>query len=232
MKIQRWMVVWLNPNHVAQKASQSLGFFHAMTVLLLGIGLGGGLFLAPTDYQQGDMFRVMYVHVPSAILSLLIYSIMGLSSLCYLIWKTKIHDKLARSSAPIGFGFTLVTLVSGAIWGKPMWGAYWVWDARLTSELILAILYLGYIGLDKACEQHPARLRLLAYFAVFGLIDVPIVHYSVQWWYTLHQGQSLSATVVKIHPAMLWPLLFCLGGFFMFYCANLCLRLRRVGEEG
>ncbi|MFM8453635.1 MAG: heme ABC transporter permease CcmC [Gammaproteobacteria bacterium] len=227
-KISYFLYRFLSLPYVSKQAAYWALPLNLLAVLVLGIGFYWGLFVAPLDYQQGDMFRVIYIHVPAAILSLFIYTLIGLSSICYLVWKTKIHDRIAQHSAPIGLSFTLITLITGAIWGKPMWGAYWVWDARLTAELILGILYLGYIGLNQALARHPHRAQLLAYLGILGLLDVPIVHYSVKWWYTLHQGQSLSLNLAEsaIHSSMLKPLLICILGFFIFYGANLSLRLR------
>ena len=178
------------------------------TLLLFGIGLSWGLAFAPPDYQQGDGFRIMYVHVPAAAFSMAVYVAMAIAGGIALVWRIKVAAMVARSCAPVGAAFTFLALATGALWGKPMWGTWWVWDARLTSELILLFLYLGYIGLQEAIDDWDTASRAGAVLSLVGLINIPIIHYSVEWWYTLHQG----ATIFKlgrpsIAPAMLWPLL-------------------------
>jgi heme exporter protein C len=166
------------------------------------------LAFAPADYQQGDSFRIIYVHVPAATFSMGVYVAMAISGGIGLIWRIKVAAMASRSCAFIGAAFTFLALVTGSLWGKPMWGTWWVWDARLTSELILLFLYLGYIGLQEAIEDRDTASRAGAVLALVGLVNIPIIHYSVEWWYTLHQG----ATIFKLGkpsmvPAMLWPLL-------------------------
>jgi len=199
-------------------------------------GSYAALYYSPPDYQQGDAFRIIYVHVPCAFLSLLIYTIISLSSLVYLVWKLKMADVIASSSASLGAAFTLTALLTGAIWGKPMWGTWWIWDARLTSELILLFLYLAYLSLRAALPSGPLVRKICGIVALMGLIDIPIVHYSVQWWHTLHQGPTL-ASFAKPSMAweMLWPMLIMGTGFGLFYVSMLCLRaqaelLRRESE--
>jgi heme exporter protein C len=178
-------------------------------IILLLAGLYGGLVYAPPDYQQGDSFRIMYIHVPSAWMSLFIYMIMAGSGAVGLIWHIKVADVIARSSAPLGASFTFLTLVTGSIWGKPMWGTWWVWDARLTSELILLFLYLGYIALQSAFSDRRVAARAGAILALVGVINIPIIHYSVEWWSTLHQGPTVTKlSAPSIHISMLIPLLF------------------------
>jgi len=179
-------------------------------VVLLGISYGivGGLYLSPPDYQQGDCFRIIYIHVPFAILSVFLYSAMGILSLIFLIWRIKIADMLAFSIAPIGALFAFLALVTGSIWGKPMWGTWWIWDARLTSELILLFLYLGYIALYKALLSNKQPKIAPAILAVVGLVDLPIIHYSVYWWNTLHQGATITKFAKpSMDSSMLYPLL-------------------------
>jgi len=190
-------------------------------------GLYGGLVLAPADYQQGDSFRIIYLHVPSAWMSLFVYLIMAFSGAVSLIWRIKITDIIARASAPIGASFTFIALVTGAIWGKPMWGTYWVWDARLTSELILLFLYLGYIGLQSAFDDKRIAARAGAILALIGVINIPIIHYSVEWWSTLHQGPTISKfDKPSIHLTMLIPLLLMVVAFKTFYITTLLIRAR------
>ena len=190
-------------------------------------GLYGGLVLAPADYQQGDSFRIIYLHVPSAWMSLFVYLIMAFSGAVSLIWRIKITDIIARASAPIGASFTFIALVTGAIWGKPMWGTYWVWDARLTSELILLFLYLGYIALQSAFDDKRIAARAGAILALIGVVNIPIIHYSVEWWSTLHQGPTISKfNKPSIHLTMLIPLLLMVVAFKTFYITTLLIRAR------
>jgi heme exporter protein C len=190
-------------------------------------GLYGGLVLAPADYQQGDSFRIIYLHVPSAWMSLFVYLIMAFSGAVSLIWRIKITDIIARASAPIGASFTFIALTTGAIWGKPMWGTYWVWDARLTSELILLFLYLGYIALQSAFDDKRIAARAGAILALIGVINIPIIHYSVEWWSTLHQGPTISKfDKPSIHLTMLIPLLLMVVAFKTFYITTLLIRAR------
>ncbi len=194
---------------------------------LLLAGLYGGLVLAPPDYQQGDSYRIIFIHVPSAWMSLFIYVVMAAAGAVGLIWRIKVAEAIAAASAPVGAWFTFLALVTGSLWGKPMWGTYWVWDARLTSELILLFLYLGVIGLYSAIEDRRTASRATAVLSLVGLVNIPIIHYSVQWWNTLHQG----STIVKfgapsIHLSMLIPLLIMAFGFKLYYFMVLLMRSR------
>jgi heme exporter protein C len=190
-------------------------------------GLYGGLVLAPADYQQGDSFRIIYIHVPSAWMSLFVYMVMAISGGIGLIWRVKLAEIIARSSAPIGATFTFIALVTGAIWGKPMWGTYWVWDARLTSELILLFLYLGYIALQSAFEDRRVAARAGAILALVGVVNIPIIHYSVEWWSTLHQGPTITKLdKPSMHLSMLVPLIFMVFAFKTYYISNLLIRAR------
>ena len=198
-----------------------------ISAVLFVAGLVGGLILAPADYQQGESFRIIYVHVPSAWLSMFCYMVMASAGAAGLIWKVKMGDIMARACAPLGASFTFVALATGSLWGKPMWGTWWVWDARLTSELILLFLYLGYIALQSAIEDRRAAARAGAVLAVVGVVNIPIIHYSVEWWSTLHQG----ATVTKfdkpsIDVSMLIPLLLMALAFQVFFFASLLVRAR------
>jgi heme exporter protein C len=163
----------------------------ALSAGLIGYALLGGLWLAPPDYQQGEAFRIIYVHVPAAALSLSVYTGMALAGAVALIWRLKLAECVLVATAPVGASLTALALVTGMLWGKPMWGAYWVWDARLTSELILLFLYLGVIGLHQAIEDPRRAARACAWLALVGVINVPIVKYSVDWWNSLHQGATL-----------------------------------------
>jgi heme exporter protein C len=153
--------------------------------------------ISPADYQQGDGYRIIFIHVPSAILSMMVYAVMAISGGIGLIWQIKMAEVVAKVSAPIGAGFTIIALATGAIWGKPMWGAWWVWDARLTSELVLLFLYLAYMSLNSAFDNPRTAAKSSSILAIVGLINLPIIHYSVKWWNTLHQGYSVGTGGIK-----------------------------------
>lgn len=200
-----------------------------VAALLIGYGLVGGLALAPPDYQQGDAFRIIYVHVPAAWLSLSVYMAMASAALVAIIWRIKLAECVVVAAAPLGASFTAVALLTGMLWGKPMWGAYWVWDARLTSELVLLFLYLGVIGLNQAFEDPRAAARNCSLLALVGVINVPIVKYSVEWWNSLHQVATISRIgKPAISSEMLWPLLGMTVGFMAFSAWAL---LRRAQNE-
>lgn len=200
-------------------------FWPAM--LLMVIGAVGGLVLAPEDYQQKDAFRIIYVHVPSASLSLMIYVTMAVAAGVGIIWRIKLAHAVAAACAPIGAWFTVATLVTGSIYGKPMWGTWWEWDPRLTSELILLFLYLGYMALRASFDDTQRADRASAILAIVGVVNVPIVKYSVVWWNSLHQGPSISKLAApSIAGSMLWPLLIMMLAFILYFGAVLCDRLR------
>lgn len=206
--------------HVAACCFLAAGF-------LLSYGLLAALFVAPVDYLQKEAVRIMYVHVPCAILSLTIYTIIGIASVVFLVWKIKLADIIAQVSASFGAAVTFLALITGALWGKPMWGTWWVWDARLTSELILLFLYFGYIGLRSAVNNKQIAAKLCAILAVVGLIDIPIIHYSVNWWHTLHQGASITKFAKpSIAMGMLYPLVAVIFAMYLLYIAITCLRAR------
>ncbi len=189
--------------------------FYALGFSLICYALYLGLCLVPSDHQQGELFRIMYVHVPMAMLSLSWYVALAIFSAVFWIWHIKMADTAAAATAIVGSLITVLALVSGSIWGKPTWGTWWLWDARLTSECLLLLLYMGVIALRFTLHPVSYARSMAAMIATLGLIDVPIVHYSVNWWYTLHQGQSLSLfSQSKIAWVMLWPLLCALAGFF------------------
>jgi heme exporter protein C len=195
--------------------------------LLIAGGLWGGLVLAPPDYQQGDGYRIIYVHAPSAWMSLMVYTTMALAAAVGLVWRIKVAHAVAASCAAIGASFTFAALVTGALWGQPMWGTYWQWDPRLTSELILLFLYLGYMGLRAGLEDTQRADRASAVLAVVGVINVPIIHYSVTWWNSLHQAPSVMRLAKPtLPPSMLVPLMMMLLGFTLLFAALLLVRLR------
>lgn len=194
---------------------------------LLLVGAGWGLAVAPADYQQGDSYRIMFIHVPAAWLSMLTYMVMAGGAFVFLVWRIKLADMLAKTCAPLGAAFTALTLVTGSLWGKPMWGTWWAWDARLTSELVLLFLYLGLIALRGAIDEPQRAGRATALLALVGVVNIPIIHFSVEWWNTLHQPASLTRMAgPAIHPAMLTPLLLMIAGFTVYFLAVLLQRLR------
>lgn len=211
-------------------AGRAQPWLSVATVVLLGYGLVGGLVLAPADYQQGEGFRIIYVHVPAAWMSLFIYSVMAGAAVVALIWRIKLAECVVTSCAPIGASFTALALLSGMLWGKPMWGTYWTWqDARLVSELILLFLYLGVAGLQQAIGDARAAARACALLALVGFVNVPIVHYSVEWWNTLHQGPTITKfDKPSIDASMLWPLLAAALGFTTFFVQVLLLRVQNA----
>ena len=199
----------------------------AACALLLLYGLYGGLVLAPADYQQGDSFRIIYVHVPAAWMSLFIYVVMAIAGIIGLVWRMKMAEVVLISSAPVGAAFTFLALVTGSLWGKPMWGTWWVWDGRLTSELILLFLYLGVIALHNAIEDRQSAARAVAILAIVGVVNIPIIHYSVEWWATLHQGPTVTKLDrPSIHIDMLIPLLVMAVAFKLYYATALLIRAR------
>jgi heme exporter protein C len=219
----------ISPKYCYQLAGYFIPWLGFICFMLMGYGVWSALFLVPADYQQGDAFRIIYVHVPTAFLSLGIYTIIFFNSVLYLIWRIKIADIVAEASAIIGATYTLIALFSGALWGKPMWGTWWIWDARLTSELILLFLYLGYMGLRSAIHDSERRAKASAILAMVGMVDIPIVHFSVSWWATLHQGATLSKFAKpSIAPEMLYPLLVMIVAFFLFYLTLLLVRVRSL----
>jgi heme exporter protein C len=189
--------------------------FIAMIAICLGWGWGIGF--SPADYQQGDSVRIIYLHVPAAFLSLSIYALMAVCAAVVLIWRIKIAGILLKSAAEVGLLMTLVALVTGSVWGKPTWGTWWVWDARLTGELILLFIYAGLLALEHVIGEKSGADRIIAIICWIGLLDLPIIHYSVQWWNTLHQGSTLLVMAKpKIHSSMLYPLLISLLGMMSF----------------
>ena len=198
-----------------------------ITLLLLGFGLYQGFFVAPTDYQQGESYRIIFIHVPAAWMSMFVYMAMAVSSIVALVWRIKVAEIVIGECAVIGATFTALALITGMLWGKPMWGTYWVWDARLTSELVLLFLYFGVIALHGAFEDPRTGAKAAAILAIVGIINIPIIKYSVEWWSTLHQP----ATVAKfdkpsMHISMLIPLLVMAFAFKTYFLALLFSRTR------
>jgi len=216
-----------NPTRFLKIANAVLPWTGGLTVLLLGAGLYLALLNSPPDYQQGETVRIMYVHVPSAWMALFVYLTMAVASAVALIWRHPLADISAKAAAPIGAGFTIICLATGSLWGKPMWGTWWVWDARLTSMLILLFLYLGYIALVNAFDDPNRGYRAAGILALVGVVNLPVIKFSVDWWNTLHQP----ASVVRldgpaIHPDILLPLIVMALAFKLFFVTVLILRIR------
>ncbi len=200
---------------------------YGIALVLGAIALYGGLVLAPADYQQGDSYRIIFIHVPCAWMGLFIYGFMAANAFIALVWRIKLSETLAMASAPIGAAFTFITLVTGSLWGKPMWGTWWTWDARLTSELVLLFLYLGVIGLYHAIDDRRQAARAAAFLALIGIVNLPIVHFSVNWWNTLHQGTTVRLLgPSQMDASMLWPLLIMTLATKFYFAGSLFSRTR------
>lgn len=209
-----------------------LPYLWVLAAGVIGAGLYMSLFASPADYQQGETVRIMYIHVPAAWLALFGYSCMAGASAMALIFRHPLADVAAKSAAPIGAAFTFLALVTGALWGKPMWGTWWVWDARLTSVLVLFFLYLGYMALNSAFDDPQRGSKASAILAMVGFVNVPIIKFSVDWWNTLHQPASIvRMDGPTIHPDMLWPLFLMIGAFTTYFLWVLLLRMRRELTE-
>jgi len=222
-----WFHRLASPPHVYAFARRWTPWFGGFAGIAMVVALYGGLVLAPADYQQKDAFRMVYVHAPTAWLSLMIYTTMAVAAAVGLVWRMKVAHAAAAACAPIGAWFTVAALGTGMLWGKPMWGAYWVWDPRLTAELVLLFLYFGYMGLRAGIEDPVKADKASAMLAVVGVVNVPIIKFSVEWWNSLHQ----TATVMqlgkpKMDGDMLWPLLLMLLGFALYFITVLLIRLR------
>jgi heme exporter protein C len=199
---------YMNPTRFMALTDRVLPWLGAAAAALLGVGLFAAFFLVPPDYQQGETVRIMYIHVPAAWLGMFAYIVMTSASLGVLVWRHPLADAAQKTAAPLGAVFTFVCLVTGSLWGKPMWGTYWVWDARLTSYLVLFLLYLGIIAIRQTMDDTPRGARVAAIMTLVGLIDIPIIKFSVDWWNTLHQPASVfRAGGSTISGSMLWPLL-------------------------
>jgi len=228
---RRWvyaLIMWqklVSPKHFYFYSLRFLPWIAAIALICLACGAMGGLIFAPADYQQGDAFRIIYVHVPASILSLFIYTFMAVCALAAIIWRIKLAEVLLKASAPIGLMMTLLALITGSIWGKPMWGTWWIWDARLTSELLLFFLYFAIIAIMNAIRDPSTAARAAAIIVLVGLADIPIIHYSVNWWNTLHQGATITRFAKPaIADSMLYPLLLMITGFFFYFAGLLTYR--------
>jgi heme exporter protein C len=206
------------------------------SVLLLVTGAVWALLFVPPDYQQGNSVRIMYIHVPAAILAQSGYVMMALAASVFLIWRIKMADVAVQCIAPLGASITFLALITGAIWGKPTWGTWWVWDARLTSTLILLFLYVGIIALRAALDRRANAGRACAILALVGVVNLPVIKYSVNWWFTLHQPASFSLTEKPAMPVEMWmPLLFMVIAYYFFFFTVWIMRIRNeilVRERG
>ena len=222
----RAMLNLANPTVFLAVARRLLPWLAGLTAVLFVVGLTLGL-RAPPDYQQGETAKIMYLHVPAAWLSTFIYGVMTLAALGTLVWRHPIADAAQKAAAPLGAGFTFICLVTGSLWGKPMWGTYWVWDARLTSVLVLFILYLGLIALWRSIEEPGRAARAAAILTLVGAVDLPIIKFSVDWWNTLHQPASVFRMGgPTIAPTMLWPLLVMAVGYSLLFATLLLAAMR------
>jgi len=221
------MLRFANPARFMRLSAAILPYCAGATAALLAVGVILALFVAPPDYQQGEAVRIMYVHVPAAYMSSLVYAVVALGSAVALIWRHPLADIAAQEAAPLGAGFTLICLVSGSLWGEPMWGTWWVWDARLTSVLVLFFLYLGYIALVHAFDDPTRGAKAGAILALVGVVNLPIIKFSVDWWNTLHQPASIFRLGgPTIAASMLWPLFIMALGFTLFFVTLLLVRMR------
>ena len=229
------MFDWLaNPNRFNRITEKIQPCILLIAIITLISGLYFGLFDSPTDYQQGDAVRIMYVHVPSAWLASILYFILAISCVFYLVWKHPLADLVSSSIAPIGALFSALTLVTGSLWGKPMWGTWWVWDARLTSMLVLFFFYLGYILLSNAFERKIDGSKTASVLAIVGLINLPIVKFSVDWWHTLHQPASIiKIGGPSIDDKMLLPLILMIFAlsFFSLYMIILNVKTKLIEKK-
>jgi heme exporter protein C len=216
-----------NPQRFMALSGWAMPAAAVLAVVLFAIGLPWGLIYSPADYQQGEMVRVMYVHVPAAWWSLGIYAFMGAASSVALVWRHALADIAARAAAPIGATYAALCLLTGSLWGAPTWGTWWVWDARLTSMLVLFLTYLGYLALIFAVEDTERASRLAAVLCLAGLVNLPIVHFSVEWWSTLHQPSSFIRTGgLALHPSILAPLLVMAGAYAAAFAALVLANMR------
>ncbi len=227
IKLPKWFYQLASPRWFYDITSKLSPWFAAVAFILMLVGAVWGLAFAPADYQQGNSFRIIYIHVPTAILAQSCYMLMAIAGAIGLIWKIKVAHMIAKSCAPIGASMALLALITGAIWGKPTWGAWWVWDARLTSMLVLFFLYIGVIALTSAFEHIASGDKAAAVLSLVGLVNIPIIKYSVEWWNTLHQGATFKMTEKPAMPADMWiPLLIMIIGFYCFFAVMLMSRTR------
>ncbi|WP_299494113.1 heme ABC transporter permease [uncultured Shewanella sp.] len=223
----KWLHSYADPQKAYRLSNILLPWFSYLAMLFIGVGTLWGLLFAPSDYQQGDSYRIIFIHVPAASMSMTAYVAMASASFVGIVWQIKSADWVAASIAPVGAVMTFIALITGAAWGKPMWGTWWVWDARLTSELILLFLYLGVIALYASFEDKVLAARAAGILAIVGVVNIPIIKYSVEWWSSLHQPSTIKITEESTMSSdMLYPLLINIGGFGLLLGAITLLRFR------
>lgn len=215
-----------NPARFLRIARPATGWLLGIGLVLAAAGMAGGLTLSAPDYLQGETVRILYVHVPAAWLGMAGWAGIAAAALSQLVWRHPLAAVAGRAIAPCGAAFTAICLASGSIWGRPTWGTWWEWDGRLTSMLILLFLYLGYMALASAEKERSGEGRITAIFGLVGAINLPIIHYSVLWWRTLHQGQSIGFAGSTIDPSILWPLPLTFVGFTCLFAAAVLMRIR------
>ncbi len=221
-----------NPARFMRLSGALLPLLAGSTILVLAVGLYLALMVAPPDYQQGQSVRIMFVHVPAAWMALFVYLVVAVASLVALVWRHPLAEIAAQAAAPLGAAFTLVCLVTGSLWGRPMWGTWWAWDARMTSVLVLFFLYLGYIALVNAFDDMTRGARAGSVLALVGIVNLPIIKFSVDWWNTLHQaGSVFRAGGPTINSSMLWPLLVMAVGYLLLFKTLLLVRMRTALNE-
>lgn len=222
-----WFHKWSSPRWFYQLSGRLLPWLAVVTALTLVAGVAWGLLFVPPDYKQGHSFRIIYIHVPAAAVAMAGYMVMAVAGAVSLIWRIKLADMVMKCAAPIGAALTFLALVTGAIWGKPTWGTWWVWDARITSVLVLFFLYVGVLALYESFDNKEAAGRACAILALVGAVNIPVIYWSVEWWYSLHQPASISFTgESSIHPTMLRPLILTITGFYSFFALCLLLFVR------
>lgn len=230
--VYRWFHQLGSPPYFDAFARRWAPWCFAFGALIIAWGMWDGLFEVPPDYQQGNSFRILFIHVPAAWMSLFIYGAMAVNAFIALVWRIKLSELLAMNCAPIGAAFTLVTLVTGSLWGKPTWGTWWTWDARLTSELVLLFLYLGVMGLYGAIDDRRNAARAASFLALVGIVNVPIVHFSVNWWNTLHQGATIKLMGPStLDASMITPLIALVLGTKLWFIGSLLARTRTAVLE-
>jgi heme exporter protein C len=223
----KWLHPYAKPETAYHFTAKLMPWFALLSIVFLSVGIVWGLVFAPADYQQGNSFRIFYLHVPTAILSLSIYIAMASAALTGLVWQFKLADAAAAAIAPVGATFTAIALITGSAWGKPTWGTWWVWDARMTTELILLFLYLGVIALHNAFEDKTMAGKAAGILALVGVINIPVIKYSVEWWNTLHQGSTVSKLgAPSMASDMYWPFVYCFFGFIFLASWVVCQRFR------
>jgi heme exporter protein C len=216
-----------SPPWIYHFAGRVLRYLLPFTLLMLCVGAVWGLAFAPPDFRQGNSYRIIYIHVPVSVVAVAGYYVMAIAGAVSLIWRMKVADLIMRVAAPIGAGLTLLALITGAVWGKPTWGTWWVWDARITSMVILLFLYIGVYALYEAYDNKTLAAKACAILSLVGTVNIPIIYKSVDWWYSLHQPASIKFTGgTTIDPSMLYPLLLMISAVYALYVCLLLLGLR------